>query len=214
MTTGNTDQAVVIVGGGPVGLGLAIELGQRGIPCTVLERHKQPSPIPRGQNLTQRTMEHFHFWGAEPQLRAARTVPRDYGIGGLTAYGTLLGKYSYDWLQRELVRPYYLTDNERLPQYETEAVLRRRAAELPAVRVLYGWTAETVEQDGNGVHVSAAERDGDGRQVIPAQYVVGCDGSRSVVREAAGITQTRSDHDRVMVLLVFRSEELHRLRAR
>lgn len=211
MTTGNTDQAVVIVGGGPVGLGLAIELGQRGIPCTVLERHKQPSPIPCGQNLTQRTMEHFHFWGAEPQLRAARTVPRDYGIGGLTAYGTLLGKYSYDWLQRELVRPYYLTDNERLPQYETEAVLRRRAAELPAVRVLYSWTAETVEQDGNGVHVSAAERDGDGRQVIPAQYVVGCDGSRSVVREAAGITQTRSDHDRVMVLLVFRSEELHRL---
>jgi hypothetical protein len=47
--------------------------------------------------------------------------------------------------------------------------------------------------------------------VIRGRYAVGCDGSRSVVREGAGITQTRSDHDRTMVLLVFRSRELHRL---
>ena len=40
---------------------------------------------------------------------------------------------------------------------------------------------------------------------------MGCDGSRSIVREQAGITQTLSDHDRLMVLLVFRSHELHRL---
>ena len=71
--------------------------------------------IPKGQNLTQRTLEHFHFWGAERQLRAARTIPREYGIGGMTSYGTLLGGYSHDWLQRELVRPFYFTDNERLP---------------------------------------------------------------------------------------------------
>jgi 2-polyprenyl-6-methoxyphenol hydroxylase-like FAD-dependent oxidoreductase len=101
------DAQVVIVGGGPVGLGLAIELGQRGIRCVVVERYGSPQPIPKGQNLTQRTMEHFHFWGAERELRAARTIPPEYGIAGLTAYGTLLGAYHYDWLQRELVRPYY-----------------------------------------------------------------------------------------------------------
>ena len=92
------DTDVVIIGGGPVGLGLAIELGQRGIRCILVERHTQTQPIPRGQNLTQRTMEHFHFWGAEPQLRAARTIPPEYGIGGLTAYGTLLSNHHYDWL--------------------------------------------------------------------------------------------------------------------
>ena len=53
------------------------------------------------------------------------------GIGGLTAYGTLLGTYSYDWMQRELVKPYYAQANERLPQYATEAVLRQRVSELP-----------------------------------------------------------------------------------
>lgn len=205
------DAEVVIVGGGPVGMGLAIELGQRGIRTIVVERYPQPQRIPKGQNLTQRTMEHFHFWGAEQQLRAARTIPRDYGIGGLTAYGTLLGEHHYDWLQRDLVKPYYYTSNERLPQYETEAVLRHRVAELPAVQTLYGWDAQGVTQDAGGVTVTIAQKGGETRRTLRCAYVVGCDGSRSVVREQAGITQTRTDHDRMMVLLVFRSQELHKL---
>jgi hypothetical protein len=98
----NTHQ-VITVGGGPVGLGLPIELGQRGVGVCLVERYDQAQPIPKGQNLTQRRMEHFVHWGCEAALRAARTVPKSYGIGGLTAYGTLLGDYRYDWLQRELV---------------------------------------------------------------------------------------------------------------
>jgi 2-polyprenyl-6-methoxyphenol hydroxylase-like FAD-dependent oxidoreductase len=205
------DAQVVIVGGGPVGLGLAIELGQRGVRCTVVERHEQPQQIPKGQNLTQRTMEHFHFWGAEKALRAARTIPPEYGIGGLTAYGTLLGPYTYDWLQRGLVAPYYFQRNERLPQYATEAVLRRRVAELGSVQVLYGWSAESLAQHDDGVRVEIAPRGEGARRTLHAAYLVGCDGSRSMVRERAGIAQTLSDHDRLMVLLVFRSTGLHRL---
>ena len=208
------DTEVVIVGGGPVGTGLAIELGQRGVECVLVERYPEPQPIPKGQNLTQRTMEHVHFWGAEEALRAARTIPPSYGIGGLTAYGTLLGPYAYDWLQRDLVQPFYYTANERLPQYETETVLRRRAAELPAVELVYGWEAQEIRQDDAGVSVTLAERDGDGRRVVRAVYAVGCDGSRSRVREQAGLSETRTDHDRVMVLLLFRSRPLHELLSR
>ena len=202
---------VVIVGGGPVGLGLAIDLGQRGVRCVLVEKYTSPRPIPKGQNLTQRTLEHFYFWGAEQELRAARTIPRDYGIGGMTAYGTLLSGYKYDWLQRELVRPFYFTDNERLPQYATEAVLRKRVSELGHVQTLYGWTAEEVTQDDHGVQVAVTKRGSGEKFSLHADYVVGCDGSHSLVREAAGITQTKTDHDRLMVLLVFRSKELHGL---
>ena len=205
---------VVIVGGGPVGMGLAIELGQRGVRCVVAERYIQPQPIPKGQNLTQRTMEHFHFWGAEKALRAARTIPPEYGIGGLTAYGTLLGPYFYDWLQRDLVKAYYFAKNERLPQYATEAVMRQRVSELPAVETLYGWSAASVAQDAQGVTVTLTERSDGAQRTVRAAYVVGCDGSRSVVREQVGLTQTLSDHDRMMVLLVFRSRALHDLLAR
>ncbi|RZL67801.1 MAG: monooxygenase [Variovorax sp.] len=209
-----TDAQVVIVGGGPVGVGLAIELGQRGVRTILVERYREPQPIPKGQNLTQRTMEHFHFWGAEKELRAARTIPPEYGIGGLTAYGTLLGPHTYDWLQRDLVKPYYFTANERLPQYATEAVLRARVAELPAVQTLYGYSAQTVRQEADGVYVAVEDRESGQRRMLRADYLVGCDGSRSVVREQAGMTQTKTDHDRMMVLLVFRSHELHRLLAR
>lgn len=210
----NIDADVVIIGGGPVGMGLAVELGQRGIHCIVVERYAQPQPIPKGQNLTQRTMEHFHFWGAEKELRAARTIPPEYGIGGLTAYGTLLGEYSYDWLQRELVKPYYYRANERLPQYATEAVLRQRVAQLPTVQTLYGWDALGIEQDAESASATITQRNGQARKVIRSRYMVGCDGSRSKVREAAGITQTLTDHDRRMVLLVFNSAELHSLLAK
>ena len=209
--TASAQTEVIVVGGGPVGLGLAIDLGQRGIRCILVEKYKTPQPIPKGQNLTQRTLEHFHFWGAEQELRAARTIPREYGIGGMTAYGTLLSGIKYDWLQRELVRPFYFTDNERLPQYATEAVLRRRLSDLGHVETLYGWSADDVMQTGDAVEVTIAERDSGTRRNLRADFVVGCDGSRSTVREAAGIAQTKSDHDRLMVLLVFRSTGLHRL---
>ncbi|MDM7968166.1 MAG: FAD-dependent oxidoreductase [Paracoccaceae bacterium] len=201
---------VIVVGGGPVGMGLAIELGQRGLNVLVIEKYDTPQPIPKGQNLTQRTMEHFRSWGAEDALRKAKTVPAEFGIGGLTAYETLLGKYSYDWLKRELVRPYYATDNERLPQYATEAVLRARAAELPNVELITGREVESLKEHNDHVTVRVRRRQDGGMEQWTAKWCVGADGSRSVVREAANLGQTVFDHARTMVLLVFQSETLHR----
>ena len=201
---------VIISGGGPVGLGLAIELGQRGIEVLVLEKYPSPQLVPKGQNLTPRTMEHFRVWGAETELRAARTVPPEFGIGGLTAYGTLLGEYHYDWLKRELVRPYYAADNERLPQYQTEIVLRNRASKIKSITLKTGVEVLGAAQDEAGVTVSARDRESSKTFQARGDYAVGCDGGRSTLREAAGLPQTVRDHDRLMVLLVFQSEALHR----
>lgn len=207
MTDRRIRTQVAIVGGGPVGMGLAIGLGQLGIECAVIERRTEPQPVPKGQNLTQRTMEHMRAWGAEDRVRAGRTIPREHGIVGYTAYGSLLGPYSYEWQRRATVRRFYATDNERLPQYATERALRERVAEVPAASVHYGWRADEVTQDDAGARVRARDESGDVLDV-DADRVVGCDGSRSLVRAAAGITEARTDHDQMMVLLVFRSEQL------
>lgn len=201
---------VIIVGGGPVGCGLAIELARRGVSCALVERHQAPQLIPKGQNLTQRTMEHFSSWGVEDDVRAARIAPQGMPILGVVAYRTLLGEFSYSWYNRDAVGDYYFRANERLPQYETERVLRDRVASLPAVGTLIGWSAEHVTQSPAGVSVTAVGPD-ESTVTIEGRYLVGCDGSGSTVRREAGIDETRSDHDRRMALLVFRSHELHRL---
>jgi 4-hydroxyisophthalate hydroxylase len=233
---------VAIVGGGPVGVGLAVELGQRGISCVLIERHLQPQPIPKGQNLTNRTIEHFYFWHCVDELRAARVMPPGYPIGGVMTYRTLTSPYMHtqDGLQRGraalpgrgvAVQEFFFQRNERLPQYCTEAVLRERLKQLPSVTTLFGWTAQRVEQGANEARVTIApsRQDADafyswsadteqqtnesapkeGQQVIQAEYVVGCDGGKSLVRDSMGIDRGGQNFDQRMVLAVFRSKELH-----
>jgi len=222
---------VAIVGGGPVGVALAVELGQRGVSCVLVERHLTPQPIPKGQNLTNRTLEHFYFWNCVDELRAARVMPPDYPIGNVTVYGNLASPYFQTGQsfggRGAAVRDYYFESNERLPQYRTEAVLRERVKQLPSVTTMFGWTSVRVEQDDDGASVSivptreapfyswAADteqqtnRDVPGSQTVRAEYVVGCDGGKSLVRESMGIDRGGRDFDQRMVLAVLRSKELH-----
>ncbi|HEY3116507.1 MAG TPA: FAD-dependent monooxygenase, partial [Chloroflexota bacterium] len=205
---------VIIVGGGPVGVAVAVDLGQRGISCALVERRLTPQQIPKGQNLTNRTLEHFFFWGCVEELRAARIMPPGYPIGGVTAYGNLMSEYWYAPAgggqpgRGEGVRPYYFQANERLPQYLTEEVLRQRLTELPSVTALFGRSAVELEQDDRGLRVTIVG-EGETKEVLEADYVVGCDGARSMVREYMGIDRGGADFDQQMVLAVFRSRELH-----
>lgn len=197
------------MGGGPVGLGLAIDLALRGVASVVLERGTDLHRIPKGQNLTQRTGEHFRAWGVTEAIRAASPIPRSYGNAGLVTYGKLLSEYSYDWFQRSKVGAYYHALNERLPQYCTEAVLRARAAELALIDFRTGcrMTGLSVQDAGVSLAVDTA----DGPETIDAAYAVGCDGARSGVRELAGIAQEVNHKGPRMALLVFRSPALSRL---
>ncbi len=201
---------VLIVGGGPVGMALAVDLGLRGVSCAVVERREQPQRIPKGQSLTQRTLEHFYFWGIAAELRAARLLPPGYPIGSLTAYGNLMSDFWFGPDTRERVSDAYFEKNERLPQYLTEEVLRQRAAQLSDVTCLFGRTATAIEQDEHGVRVSLSSDVWPyDDEVLEADYVVGCDGARSMVRDQLGIDRGGADFDQRMVLAVFRSRELH-----
>lgn len=200
---------VIVVGAGPVGAALALDLGLRGISCALVESRTGLHRVPKGQNLTQRTLEHFHFWGIADELRAARVMPRGYPIGEITAYGDLMSPYWQAPAGREIVRPFYFQDNERLPQYCMEAVLRKKIATLPSVEARFGWSAHSAEQQHESVRISIAEESGAGREVLDADYVVGCDGPGSLVRREAGIDRAGTDFHQPMALMVFRSRELH-----
>lgn len=202
---------VVIIGAGPTGMALAIDLALRNTPSVLVERYANPQRIPKGQNLTQRTGEHFKFWGVTDEIKKATLIPPEYGNEGLVAYGSLLSGYHYDWFKRGAVREFYAADNERLPQYETEKILRRRVEQFDCITALYGWSFTDCQQTDDHVSVKLVQTDGDKKQEIGASYLVGCDGARSLVRKAASINQTSDGSQRRMALLVFHSPELHNI---
>jgi 2-polyprenyl-6-methoxyphenol hydroxylase-like FAD-dependent oxidoreductase len=204
---------VIIAGAGPVGSGLAIDLALRGVQVCLVERRVHPQRVPKGQNLTQRTGEHFAQWGVSAAIRAATPIPPSYGNEGLTAYRSILSGYHYDWFKRASVREFYAADNERLPQYEMEQILRARASSLPNVRVITGSTVTAATNTQTGVTVIISDGEGKGQvsRQLKARLLVGCDGAHSSVRQFAGLTETIDARGKRMALLVFRSSELSRL---
>jgi 2-polyprenyl-6-methoxyphenol hydroxylase-like FAD-dependent oxidoreductase len=84
---------VAIVGGGPVGVALAVQLGMRGVSCFLVESRTDTGKIPKGQNLTHRTLETFYFMGLVDELRAARFMPPGFMIGEITTYKDLNSPY-------------------------------------------------------------------------------------------------------------------------
>lgn len=205
--TGLIRTSVAIVGGGPVGLGLAVSLGQAGIPCVVLNRSRELSAIPKGQNLTARSLEHFYFWDCADELRVACLLPPGFPIGGITAYENLASQYWYAPAGREAIGDFYFQRHERLPQYLTEAVLRDRLGALDCAITMFGWSATEVSQDDGSVRVTAVADSGE-KRVIEAAFAVGCDGAHSTVREQVGIASGGADFDQRMLLAVFRSSDL------
>ena len=191
---------VVIVGGGPVGVALAVDLGLRGISCALVERRTEPQRIPKGQNLTQRSVEHFYFWGIADELRAARVLPPDYPMSGIVAYR------KPD--QRVLVRAAAAGDRQRLlfPGQRAAAPVPDRARAAPTDggaaqrRRRFGWSAETVEQDDARRPRRHRRGPRGGARTLEADYVVGCDGGHSTVREQLGIERGGADFDQLMVL--------------
>jgi len=82
---------VLIVGAGPVGLALAIELGHRSIPCVLIERNERVGYAPRAKTTNVRTREHFRRWGIADTLRAASPFGMYYPSN--VVFCTSLGGY-------------------------------------------------------------------------------------------------------------------------
>jgi 2-polyprenyl-6-methoxyphenol hydroxylase-like FAD-dependent oxidoreductase len=208
------DTPVLIAGAGPVGLALAVELSLRGVECLVVEPRPQPTRLrPRAKTLNARTMEHARRWGLAGRLRAAAPLPVSWSQD-VSFCTTFLG--------REITRftgVLGLADDgdspergQQMPQYVLEEVLREVAAELPTVDLRVGWRLQSLDparpDDGDGpVHATLLDPAGIAVPVT-AEYVVGADGARSVVREQIGARYVGATALRPNTGLVFRSRDL------
>jgi 2-polyprenyl-6-methoxyphenol hydroxylase-like FAD-dependent oxidoreductase len=196
------DTEVLIVGAGPVGLSLAIALGQREVRCTLIEKKEAPEFLPKMERCNARTMEIFRRMGLSEKLRAAGLashVPMDVYIALAMNEPPLLRlKYpSVDEAKAEIaachdgtlpLEPYQL-----ISQYTLEPLLKAEAERLPSVTVSYG--CEFVSLAQNTRAVTASVRNAEARPSrIEAQFVVGCDGGASAVRKQLGIS-LRGDGD-------------------
>ncbi|MFJ6573681.1 FAD-dependent monooxygenase [Streptomyces sp. NPDC091292] len=191
------DHDVVIVGGGPVGMMLAIELGRRDVDVLVVERRESRLRHPRAVGVHPRTMEIFRQLGMADEVRQAGGLPLDewHTVGFMTRLTTPeIGRIDLvggpDGVAAALEISPELT--AWCAQDILEPLLRERAAKLPSVRVAYGLRATGVRQNADGVTVTTAhERTGEETQ-FSARYLVGADGGRSTVRKSVGIDAPRS----------------------
>jgi len=180
---------VLIVGAGPAGLALAIELGQRSIPCILIERNARVGYAPRAKTTNVRTREHFRRWGIADKLRAASPLGLNYPSNVVFCTrlaGPELTRFENAFYCAPCRNPLYSEHSQWVPQYTVEEVMRAHVQTLPSVELRFNCELTSFSQDGDKVQAVAKDLNGGGRYSIEADYLAGTDGARSSVREGIG----------------------------
>ncbi|HUC48843.1 MAG TPA: FAD-dependent monooxygenase [Xanthobacteraceae bacterium] len=210
------DTDVLIVGGGPTGLTLAIDLGKRGVRCTLIEQKEKPAFLPKMERINARSMEIYRRLGLSQQIRAAGLrpdVPMDvYIMLALNEPPLLRLHYpSVEEAQKSVratndgsvpLEPYQL-----ISQYTLEPLLKSVAETIPAIDVRFGCEFLSLTQDERHVIAQVKTLDGKSKQ-IRAQYLVGCDGGASLVRKQLGIELSGEGNLLSLRQALFKCDEL------
>jgi 2-polyprenyl-6-methoxyphenol hydroxylase-like FAD-dependent oxidoreductase len=211
------DTEVLVVGAGPVGLTLAIALGQRGIRCTLIERKEAPEFLPKMERCNARTMEIFRRMGLAEKVRRAgldQHVPMDVFITLAMDQPPLLRlPYPSVAAAKEEIaackdgsmplEPYQL-----ISQYTLEPLLKAEAERIASVNVRYGCEFVSFTQDADGVDATLRESGG-ATQHLRAQFLVGCDGGASAVRKQLGIALRGEGNLQQLYQALYHSPDLY-----
>src|SRR5438128_645539 len=160
---------VLVVGAGPVGLTLAIDLGRRGVRCTLIEKKPAPEFLPKMERCNARTMEIFRRMGLAEQVRAAgldRNVPMDVYIALAMNEPPLL-RLPYPSVAEAEAQIAACNDGtmpreayQLISQYTLEPLLKSEAERLPTITVCYGHEFLCLSQDADGAAATVHGPDG------------------------------------------------------
>ncbi|MBB3640033.1 FAD-dependent oxidoreductase [Variovorax atrisoli] len=187
---------VMIVGAGPVGLTLAMDLASRGVSVVICEtrRFAEP-PNVKCNHVASRTMEQFRRLGVAQKLRDAG-LPPDYPNDvafRTTVTGTELTRIPIPcrrdrYTETEGPDAWWPTPEppHRINQMYLEPILLKHTAALPGVQLLNRTQFAGFTQDDSGVTAIATDMDSGVTRSIRCRYMVGCDGGSSAVRKQIG----------------------------
>ena len=205
---------ILISGGGPSGLFLALDLASRGIPSLVVEpRDAVDHARPRAKTTNARTMTHLRRLGLADALRTASPLPVRYSQDVIFCTA-LTGPGAHE-LRRfrnafQLVPGRYGPQPEcgqQVPQPVLEEVLRAAVAASPLVTMVTGWSVQSVDDSDAGYAAVVSDASGTQR-TITAEYVIGADGATSAVRRSLGIRLEGGSAALSNISILFRSEGL------
>ena len=196
MTNSSESTSVVIAGGGPVGMTLALELARHGIASTLVERNESTTQHPKMDLTNGRGMELFRRLGMADEARAVG-VPEDQDLDityATSATGYILHSFNYGSPAEYRKRCRDINDGSmtleppmRVSQVKLEPVLKKAIDENPLVDVNFGWIFENFDQDDSGVSCKIVKTNSGETRELYCQYLAGCDGGGSKVRKIAGI---------------------------
>ena len=188
-TESHARTSVLIVGGGPIGLALAADLGRRGLSCMLVEQHGPHQRSARIMMISVRTMEMCRSFGVADKVRGWG-FPADYphdNVWVTNLNGYRLAHVPMASLGESKPSPFSPEFQVHCPQTYLEPIFEELASSFPSVSIRHNVKFEALEQDGEGVTVQIFNNQTSRRETVRADFVVGCDGYSSSVREALGI---------------------------